>query len=235
MSQSKSTIALGHTARSPGRSERAQTLTERTYRDIRLAMLHGQLERDEWYSENWLASALGVSRTPAREALRQLEAEGLVEVVPQRGFRLRHISTAELQEFYLLREMLEVYVVRTLSSRIDERTLRGLAHLLELQCLAVDDVNEFITLDEEFHLAMAEAAGLIRTARIVRSLRGVLWLLGVQVVFYPERRVKVIEEHRAVLEALSVGDGDAAAAAISLHLRRTAEAAISHLSESGPE
>jgi GntR family transcriptional regulator, rspAB operon transcriptional repressor len=205
---------------------RADTLATQAYESIRLALLHGQLKQDTFYSENAMALMLGISRTPAREALRQLEIEGLIEILPQRGFRVRRISTPELVEFYELRGMLESYVVRTLSRSIDERELRSLRHILDRQQLAADDVAEFIGLDEEFHLSMARMAGLQRTARIVASLRGVLWLMGTRIVDNPSRRGDVIGEHEAILAALEQRDAEAASDAVTHHIRATAQVAL---------
>ncbi len=190
---------------------RADTLATQAYQAIRLALLHGQLRPDLFYSENSVALMLGISRTPAREALRQLETEGLIEVLPQRGFRVRRISAPELVEFYELRGMLEAYVVRTLCHRIDERLTRSLRHILERQQLAADDVTEFIGLDEEFHLSMARMAGLQRTARIVDN---------------PSRRTDVIGEHEAIVAALERRDEQAASDAVTRHIRATAQVAL---------
>ncbi len=205
---------------------RADTLATQAYQAIRLALLHGQLQPELFYSENSVALMLGISRTPAREALRQLENEGLIEVLPQRGFRVRRISAPELVEFYELRGMLESYVVRTLCHRIDERLVRSLRHVLERQQLAADDVTEFIGLDEEFHLSMARMAGLQRTARIVASLRGVLWLMGTRIVHNPSRRTDVIGEHEAIVAALERRDEQAASDAVTRHIRATAQVAL---------
>ena len=205
---------------------RADTLATQAYQAIRLALLHAQLRPDQFYSENSVAVMLGISRTPAREALRQLETEGLIEVLPQRGFRVRRISAPELVEFYELRGMLESYVVRTLCQHIDERHVRALRHILERQQIAADDVTEFIGLDEEFHLSMARMAGLQRTARIVASLRGVLWLMGTRVVDNPSRRTDVIGEHEAILAALERRDAQAASEAITHHIQATAQVAL---------
>src|SRR5690348_13450231 len=186
------------------------------YQAIRLALLHRQLRPDTFYSENSVALMLGISRTPAREALRQLEIEGLIEILPQRGFRVRQISPAELVEFYTLRELLESYVARTLCRRTDDRWLRLLGHILERQEMESDDVTAFITLDEEFHLSMAQLAGLDRTARIIASLRGVLWLMGTRIVGAETRRTDlVIAEHAAILAALERRDVNAAVAAVT--------------------
>jgi GntR family transcriptional regulator, rspAB operon transcriptional repressor len=205
---------------------RADTLATQAYQSIRLALLHGQLQADVFHSENTIAQMLGISRTPAREALRQLETEGLIEILPQRGFRTRRLSSAELVEFYELRRLLEAYVLRTLCQTIDDRSVRLLGHILERQQLAAADVTEFMGLDEEFHLTMARMAGLQRTARIVASLRGVLWLMGTRIVDTPSRRAEVIAEHEAILAAVERRDGPAAEAAVTHHIRATAQMAL---------
>ncbi len=205
---------------------RADTLAMQAYQAIRMALLHGQLGPDTFYSENAMAQMLGISRTPAREALRQLEAEGLIEVLPQRGFRVRRISAPELVEFYELRGLLESYVVRMLSQRIDTRSLRTLQQILDRQRLAADDVGEFISLDEEYHLSMARMAGLDRTARIIASLRGVLWLMGTRIVDQPARRSEVVGEHQGILDAIEQRDSDAASAAVMHHVQATARVAL---------
>ena len=207
---------------------RGDTLASQAYQAIRVALLHEHLRPDVFYSENSVATMLGISRTPTREALQQLEIEGLIEILPQRGFRVRRISPSELVEFYTLREMLESYVARTLCQQLDDRSLRLLGHILERQEMATDDVTGFIGLDEEFHLTLAQLAGLDRTARIIGSLRGVLWLMGTRIVeAETRRRDVVIGEHRAILAALEQRDADAAVEAVSRHIRMTAEAASS--------
>lgn len=211
---------------------RADTLATQAYREIRLALLHGKLNQDSFYSENSIAVLLGISRTPAREALRQLEMEGLIDIHPQRGFRVRRISEHELIEFYQLRDMLESYVARTLARSAREADLSTLRHTLERQKLAGDDVTEFITLDEDFHLSMARMAGLERTARIVASLRGVLWLMGTRIVSKGPRRAEVIREHEAILAALERHDAEAAADAVSEHIHATVAVAVEEGAES---
>jgi DNA-binding GntR family transcriptional regulator len=220
---------------------RADTLANQAYQQIRLALLQGSLSQDQFYSENYVAQLLAISRTPAREALRQLETEGLIEVLPQRGFRVRRMSRPELVEFFELREMLESYVVRRLCQTIEDRDVRSLRHILDRQQQAAEDIAEFITLDEEFHLSMARMAGLQRTERIVASLRGVLWLMGRRVVNDLSRWGDVVNEHEAILAGLQSGDPQTAAAAVSGHINATAEMALARaqvadgaLVESGP-
>ena len=173
-------------ALAPLGGSRRDSLAQRVYKSIRLGMLMGQFDHGQLYSENWLADTLEASRTPIREALRQLQFEGLIDIIPQRGFRMREISKAEIREFYTLREMLECYVVGTLCDEASDGSLdtalRELNRIVERQRDNLGDLGEFVAWDEEFHLTMARLASLPRTARMIASLRGVLWLLAARIM-----------------------------------------------------
>jgi DNA-binding GntR family transcriptional regulator len=203
-------------------SGRDTTASRQAYRALRLAIQRGDLALGELYSIGQIAEHLNISRTPVREAVCQLEAESLVEILPQRGFRLRAVSAAEIEEFLALREMLESYVVRTLIARNDPSLVRPLTVMIDRQEEYIDDDEEFIYLAEELHLTMAECAGLPRVAWILNSLRGQLWLLGRQSILQPNRRLAAIAEHRAIVDLIAQGDESGAAAAMRQHLTNTA-------------
>jgi GntR family transcriptional regulator, rspAB operon transcriptional repressor len=206
----------------PPSISRDGTMARRAYHAIRSAVSHGELQPARTYSEGQVARLLNVSRTPAREALRQLEAEGLVEIVPQRGFSLRPIPSHEREEFFVLRRLLEGYAIETICERVEPERLETLRTFVERQRRALDDREEFIALDEAFHLTMAELAGLPRTARFISTLRGVLWLLGTEAIYQPERRVRVLDEHAALVEGLMARDTRRALEALERHLVSTA-------------
>ncbi len=208
---------------------RQPTLAATAYAAIRLALLKNQLRPGEVYSEVRLAQAVGMSRTPVREALRQLEFEGLIVTMPQKGFRLKPISEAELREFYELRELLEVYVGETLAGKITEQQLHALDQLWERQRRAVEDGIAFISIDEEFHLTLGEMAELARTARMISSLRGILWLLGNRMTNQPQRRTAVLTEHKQIIDSLRRRDIGEVVRAIRAHIRETAQEAMVHL------
>ena len=195
------------------------TLADRAYRSIRVAIINHELVPDRYYSEAWLAGALGVSRTPTHSALLQLEMEGLVEIVAQRGFRLRHIPESEYIEFYDVRILLETNVLRTLAPRVTAEEIARLRELVDRQQRVVDDPITFQDLDEGFHRFMAEAAGLHRTAAIIHSLRGIVWRgtshrpMG--------QREAVVRQHTAIVDGLEAHDADAAIRALENHLRRS--------------
>jgi DNA-binding GntR family transcriptional regulator len=197
------------------------TLADRAYRSIRVAIINHELVPGRYYSEAWLAGLLGVSRTPTHYALLQLEMEGIVEIAAQRGFRLRHIPESEFNEFYEVRMILETNVLQKLAPAVTGEVLDALRGFLERQRRTVDDPIPFQDLDEGFHRFMAEAAGLHRTAAIIHSLRGILWL-GTAHRPAAEREM-VVEQHAAIVDGLARRDADAAVAALVHHLGTSQE------------
>src|SRR5438132_4183737 len=119
------------------------TLADRAYRSIRTAIINQDLVPDRYYSEAWLARVLGISRTPTHSALLQLEVEGLVEIIAQRGFRLRHVSEAEYIEFYDVRILLETNVLRSLAPKVTPDQVAKLREFLDRQWRVVEDASAF--------------------------------------------------------------------------------------------
>ena len=199
-----------------------ETLADRAYRSIRVAIINQELVPDRYYSEAWLAGVLGISRTPTHYALLQLEIEGIVEIVAQRGFRLRRVPPSEYDEFYEVRILLETNVLQTLAPRMDPAILATLRDFLERQRRVVADPIAFQDLDEGFHRFMAESAGLHRTASIIHSLRGILWL---GTAHRPAKeRESVVRQHAAIVEGLAAGDAEAAVAALVEHMKSSQRA-----------
>src|SRR5215471_2920460 len=197
------------------------TLADRAYRSIRVAIINHELVTGRYYSEAWLAGLLGVSRTPTHYALLQLEIEGIVEIAAQRGFRLRDIPESEFNEFYEVRIILETNVLRKLAPTVDDAVLSMLREFLDRQRRVVEDPIPFQDLDEGFHRAMAEAAGLHRTASIIHSLRGILWI---GTAHRPaDERAWVVEQHAAIVDGLAARDADAAVQALVHHLTTSQE------------
>src|SRR2546421_10481149 len=115
------------------------TLADRAYRSIRMAIINHELVPGRYYSEAWLAGLLGVSRTPTHYALLQLEIEGIVQIVAQRGFRLRKIPDSEFDEFYEVRILLETNVLRTLTPMVTPELVHQLREVLDRQLRVVED------------------------------------------------------------------------------------------------
>jgi DNA-binding GntR family transcriptional regulator len=204
---------------------RSETLSRQAYTAIRSSIRTGAITPDGFYSEVQLAHALRISRTPVREALIELEREGLVEIVPQRGFRLRSISDLERQEAYTLRGLIETYVVRRLAKEATDDEIAGLRRLIDHQAKVSGEAASFLEADEDFHLALAAILDLERTRRILLTLRGIIWLAGLDAISNPARTKAVIEEHRAIVDRLAAHDANGAAKAMRSHLENTQRAA----------
>src|SRR5687767_2401156 len=106
--------------------DRPQSLKDLAYKQIRSLLLRGQMDPDSVYSANQFAETLGVSRTPVREALLQLVAEGFLAVVEQRGFRLRRFTEKEIRELFETRRLIETYAAEKLTGTLTEDDVREL-------------------------------------------------------------------------------------------------------------
>ena len=140
--------------------DRPDSLAQRAYAALRTAIRNGALVQGETYSEAEISSSMGISRTPVREALIELSREGLVEIMPQRGFRLRVMTVHEQQEVFALRAVLEALVVQQLAGISTPKDVAALRRFLKTQGQCLNDPVEFLTLDEQFHLLMPRLAGL---------------------------------------------------------------------------
>ncbi len=209
---------------------RAETLARQAYAAIRSSIWSGVIAANSFYSEVQLAGALKISRTPVREALIQLAREGLVEIVPQRGFRLRSISEKERREAFELRDLVEQYVVGRLATEATDQVVAKLRAILDRQAKTLDK-PEFLDIDEEFHIAMPEALNLERTRQILLTLRGIIWLSGLDALATPARSADVLEEHRAVVDAIAKHDPKKAEQAIHHHISATQRATTDRMRE----
>lgn len=204
--------------------DRSETLAQRAYGAIRQAIRDEQLRHDETYSENSVGALMGVSRTPVREALIELSREGIIEILPQRGFRLRRLGPAEREEVFALRNSLECLVVERLANSRDDAMLLHLRELLVVQAQEAHDPVAFLKLDEAFHLMMPQLINMERTHKMLSGLRGAMWLIGANALQLEGRVPSVISEHTAIVDAVEASDPRAAARAMKRHLTQTASA-----------
>jgi DNA-binding GntR family transcriptional regulator len=174
-------------------------------------------------SESSISEELGVSRTPAREALARLAEQGLVDVLPQRGTRVAPLRLSDLEKSQFLREALEVAILRRAMDRPDRGSLvRRLGDEVTLQraYLSVNDIARFYASDEAFHRHIAEFAGCgavtddIRRAKVHMDRFRHLMVSGV------EDLGVVVDQHAAIAGAIAAGDAGLAEARMLQHLRR---------------
>lgn len=198
-----------------------RSLREEITESLRGAVMAGDLEPGRVYSAPSLAESFGVSATPVREAMLDLAKEGLVEVAPNKGFRVAELSEAELDELIDIRRLLEVPIVGRLAERgVDTAALDALRPLAD----AVEDAvrrRDFIahvTLDLEFHLALLGLAGSPRLVEIVRTLRQGSRLYGLRSMPEGGDVLASFHEHAELLELIAARDGPGAAALMERHI-----------------
>jgi DNA-binding GntR family transcriptional regulator len=166
-----------------------------------------------------LCARLGVSRFPVSEALGRLAAEGLVEVLPQRGTRVARIDLADCRQAMFIRRALEIETVRAVAPRADAGLLAALDRNLREQdgALGADDVNRFHQLDLEMHEFLLRFLGYERVKHTVEAARANLDRARL-FMCTPARQASTSGEHKAIVAALKKRDPDAAAAAMEAHL-----------------
>ena len=197
--------------------------TERTYGEIRDRILSGRLLPGARLVEVDLAAELDVSRTPIREALRRLYAEGLIEMLPNRGATVRSWTDGELHDIYQSRAELESLAAALATERIDAEALERLQQLcLEMEACGVepdrDGRDRLTELNTEFHDTIRYAA---KSPTLTTMIHGVAQLPLVRVTFHRYSREDLERSrnhHREMLAAFRVGDRDWAAAITRAHV-----------------
>lgn len=195
-------------------------LTERAYDYIRDGILRGQLPVGSVLAEGEIAETLGHSRTPVRHALGRLLHEGLVEGGPRRQLIVRGYTSEHRAEVLALREALETVSVRRACEVMTIEDVDHLRLLLIRQHRAADAGTEddFIELDEEFHLKIANGARLPIVVGFLGQLRGFVRVLRLGTVRHPSHLIQVLAEHEAIVDAIEGRDPDAAEATLRQHL-----------------
>jgi DNA-binding GntR family transcriptional regulator len=181
----------------------------------------GELEAGTIYSAVALAEALDVSATPVREALMDLANAGLVEAVRNRGFRIRTISPADLDEIVALRTWLEVPAMDVVVERASDAQIAALRPLADRICTeaARRDVTQFLVADSAFHAALLALAGNRRLLKIVGELRGQTYLLGLRALGASGDLEASGREHVEIVDALEARDGSLARSLMRRHLQ----------------
>lgn len=194
---------------------------ETAYAVIRNKILSGDFSRGERLREEELAQLAGVSRTPIREALRRLDAEGLVEFLPNRGASVTTWSEQELDNLYEARALIEGYAAGQAAKRISEETLDRLADLSrqmrELDTASAG-VDEMTRLNNDFHRILTAASGNTHLESLVRGLTDVGLVHRTFRNYSPERLVASKFHHDEIVTALRAGDGAWASAIVRAHI-----------------
>jgi DNA-binding GntR family transcriptional regulator len=200
--------------------EVAELLRERIF-----ASQTGDLEPGAWIDELKIAEEYGISRTPLREAIKVLAAEGLVTMKMRRGAYVTEVNAKDLSDVFHLMAVLESDAAATVAKNATADQLKELETLHQQLEKSTKDRVKFFSINEAFHLKLFEIANNRWAGQIVADLRKVMKLNRAQSLTKPGRIEKSLFEHAAILGALRKRDARAAQAAMRLHIESGQEAA----------
>lgn len=198
---------------------------EEVYKQLKQAIIARNFTPGELISERSLAQILSVSRTPVREALQMLEAEGWVTVIPWKGIVIRPVTLQDIDEVFHLRLILEPLVIDMVIGKMDRSELYYLDELYRRQSMisSPDAARQFIEIDQEFHLYLAAKTRNARLLSFMTQLRDIHLRMGVETVLDHERFDRTLKEHRAIIDALKEGNVMASRQAMLYHIVHTHE------------
>lgn len=207
------------TAIKPADLDLSSATAPQIYRWLREAIIQADIEPCTRISESEIATLLSVSRQPVREAFIKLAEDGLMEVRPQRGSFVSRISVDSVMDARFVREAIEADIVGELAARPDPALVRDLLRQIEDQrAVAGQDPVAFIRLDERFHRTLAEGAGRSHAWRVIEGQKAQMDRVR-HLALRKFPMAALLEQHRAVVDAIEAGDAVMAEAAMRGHLR----------------
>lgn len=197
------------------------SLSDKVYRYLRNGITEGRYQTGEALVELKIAEELGVSRTPVREAIKQLELEDLVTSLPNRGVLVKGFSTEDVNDAFTIRKLLEGQVAYWAAERIQEKELDRLQEIIELMDLYTrkNDTERLVSLDTQFHELLYEACQSRTLKNVLTSLHQNIRRARQSSLTSPERAIASLSEHRQIYDALVRRDAAAAKMCIERHIQ----------------
>ncbi len=183
-------------------------LRELVLEAIREAIKNGTLQPRERLMEIQLADELGVSRTPVREALRKLELEGFIVMVPRKGAYVSDLTMKDVADVFEIRAALEGLAGALAAERITEDELEAMERMLveKGEAISLNDIEKLVAVDTKFHEAMYMASRNERLSNIISNLREQIQRFRLTSLSVPGRKEDSLKEHREILEAIQARD-----------------------------
>ncbi len=196
-------------------------LRDVVFKTLRQAILTGELKPGERLMEIHLADKLGVSRTPIREAMRQLELEGLVVMMPRRGAQVAHITEKSMSDVLEVRLALDELAVQLACERITDEEIQALSDACTAFEVAVDsaDIRNITDADIRFHDIIFGASRNDRLIQMVNNIAEQMYRYRFEYIKDDSGWQSLITEHRMIMDAISMRDEELARRAIHVHIK----------------
>lgn len=217
----------------PIKLDNYKPLREIVFETMRQAIISGHLKPGERLMEVQMAEELGVSRTPVREAIRKLELEGFVVMVPRKGAYVAALSLKDIADVFEIRGALEGLAAGLAAERATEEELEELERMLVLiaECIEKHDVSTIIDIDTRFHDLLYAASRNDRLKHILSNLREQIQRFRAQSLARPGRLKRALTEHKAIVEALQQRDPDLAQRLAQEHIENAENELMEYVEE----
>ena len=208
-------------------------LREVVFLTLRKAILKGELQPGERLMEIALANRLGVSRTPVREAIRMLELEGLVTMIPRKGAEVARISRQDLRDVLEVRKSLDSLAVSLACERITDDEKKDLDKAEEAfeQAVRTKDVTSIAEADVKYHDVILRASKNGRLMQMVNNLAERMYRYRLEYIKDSRNHERLIEEHRKIMKYIDDGDAENACITIQMHIDNQEKNIISQLEQ----
>ena len=192
--------------------EKHLTLREKILENIRDAIVSGRLKAGSRVSEPELAERYGISRTPIREAFRQLESEGYLTVFPRRGAVVSELSPKDVEEFYAIKSIMEGYAARQACEKLSKKDLDKLQAINDklAELARIGDIKHFFKTHSDFHELFIKAADNEKLHELIAGLVTRFQRLRFTSLSLPGRMEVSVQEHEKIIDAFRKKDADLA-------------------------
>jgi len=203
--------------------EEKKTPAQKIEESLKIDILTGKLRSGQRIVEQNLCDQYGLSRTPIREILRRIEAEGLIETIPNRGAFVRGFSARDIDDFYLLKSALEIQCVRWAIERITDEEMDLLEQIFEFMEFYTmsDDLEKMLRINRGFDTVIYRASHNREAEKTLHRYNFYINHANANVRYPINYLPAVLEEHRAIFHAFKNRDPHAGAEAAEIHMLRT--------------
>jgi len=207
------------------------SLRGRVFKKLRDDILSGYYQENEELREVAIGEELGVSRTPVREAFRQLELEGLIKIVPNKGAYVTGISASDVADIYEIRSLLEGLCARWATEKITKEKIEEMEETILLSefHLSKNHYDQLIELDNRFHMQLYEACGSKMLFHLLKDFHQYVQKERQQTLSNHERSAAAVAEHKSIMEAIRDGNAELAEKLADKHICNAYENMIKQL------
>jgi DNA-binding GntR family transcriptional regulator len=204
-------------------TENGQSLSTDLAGKIRMEILSEQLKSGEKITEQTLSERYGVSRTPVREALKNLEAEGLIEMIPNRGAFVTGLTEDDLRDLYTLRMAYEMQAIRWAASRATKAEIESIEESLDFMAFYTErgDAKRMRAINAGYHKRIAAASHNRILIESLSRIQDYIRFSARVPAYHESCLAEILAEHREIFDAFQSGDPESAALAMRRHIENS--------------